>query len=211
VSLHHNLGNGRHADVVWDYSVDEGSGADRHTVAAIAAGEVGKAWQQHFIDQVSGAISYTGGSYLDLDSLDGTGGVFGPFSGLPVNGGTTPGTVAPQNAVLAHKICAHNRRQRNGRCFIPGLSEAGVDNFGRIDAGIQTGWRTKLNDFLNALNGTGDPVSGADTAIRVVHVTGHADPEGPGKPPRPNAWSSSDVTDIQIDGLIATQRRRNRG
>lgn len=212
VTLQHNLGNGRHADVVWDYSVDEGTGSDRSTVAGIAANELGKAWQNNVCHLFSSAISYTGGVYMDLDSLDATGGIFGPNTSLPVNGGGTAEPIAPPNvAMLIRKVCAHTRSQRNGRSFIPAVVEGAIDNAGQIDSGQRAGWLTAMNNFINAVNGTGDPVTGADTALRVVHVTGHAASEGPGIPPKPNAWSSSDIISFNIDAKVASQRRRNRG
>lgn len=210
VTMNHNMGNGRNADVILDMSVDEGSGADRATVAAAVAVQVGKQYQQKLGPLIWGPVAITGGTWHDLDSLDSASGIFGPFPGAPVNAGTGSSPVAPQVALICQKLCGHKRSQRNGRFFLPGPPDGGVDPDGQV----QSTWAATVQDALDLLfvqlqDGT-TLVPETTTALRVVHVEGHEASTVPGKPGRPNAWSSSDVTKLLLDHRCGTQRRRNR-
>lgn len=210
IGLNTNLGNGRHSTNLVDVSVDEGIAGDRETAVINTALAVGQAWQDDIAMTMPNAVNYTGGQYIDLDSLTGVSGTFGFVPGHPVNSGTTSSTLSPQVAILIHKHCAHSRSQRAGRMFLPAAQESAVDDAGRVQSAFATFMQTKLDAFATKINGS--LISGADTAWRVVHVTGHTGVPEPGFPlGRPNAWDSSDVTSTSIDGVVGTQRRRNRG
>lgn len=210
IGLNHNLGNGRHATVVIDLSVDEGVAGNRTTAVANAALATGQAWQDKIMTIASNALSYTGGQYTDLDSLAATSGSFGPAAGHPVNGGAASATCPPNVAMLVTKHCAHSRAQRPGRMYVPGVIENQVSDQGDISSTQLAGNQTAFNLLLAQLQGS--LISGATTAWRVVHVNGHDGVVAPGFPNgHPNSWSSSDVTALTCQTRVATQRRRNRG
>ncbi len=209
VTFHHNLGNGRHADIVNDISVDEGTGSDRNTVVPLVAAAAGRQWQLSVCTDFSNAITYTGGSFMDLDSLSSIGGTFGPSPGAPVNSGAASAVCPPNVAMLITKHCSHTRSQRDGRMFIPGVIENAVSDTGDISTAHSGGTLSNVQDWFEAVNDVLAP--GATTALRVVHVEGHTGVPEPGLPNgRPNAWSSSDVTTLSVATRVVTQRRRNR-
>lgn len=209
IALNHNLGNGHHSTNIIDLNVDEGPTASRPDVVANAALAVGQHWQEDICVLMSNTLTYTGGTYTDLDSLTSTSGSFGPVPGKPVNSGAAS-AISPVNvAMLVTKHCHHTRTQRPGRMYIAGVIENQVDDHGIISSGQLAGWQTALNLFQTHMNSLG--ISGATTAWRVVHVTGHTGSPVPGFPHgRPNAWDSTDITNVTAESLVATQRRRNR-
>lgn len=209
IGLNHNLGNGRHATCIIDLSVDPGVLGDRPTPVANAALAVGQKWQDRIMAIASNAITYTGGNYTDLDSLESGSGSFGPVAGHPVNGGSASAVCPPNVAMIVTKNCAHSRAQRPGRMYVPGCIENQVSDQGDISGSQLSGQQTAFDGLLADLNGT--LISGASTAWRVVHVTGHDGVAVPGHPHGlPNAWSSSDVTSLTCQTRVGTQRRRNR-
>lgn len=103
----------------------------------------------------------------------------------------------PQNcAVLVHKRTASAGRRNRGRFYLPGINEQAVDGTGRLIAGdLLTGLITQAGEFL------GDYATGGVGNLYLLH----SDPvgvEGPGAP--------TQITALQVDPIIATQRRRLR-
>lgn len=203
VSLHHNLTNGRFAYVVLDVSAEGGSGSDRATYVPLVAASLGKSWQTSIVPNIFSPVSYTGGSYVDLDSLDSTAGSFGPDGSAPI-AGPAHEVPPPSVALLVTKNCHHSRSQRNGRLYMPGIREDFIDAKGEIGGSYMTGLQNSFDSFLADVAGTGGLVPSIDTALRVVHVTGHTD----GKP---SSWDSSDISSFTVQSRVGTIRRRNRG
>jgi len=202
-SMNQTIANGRKATVILDISVDE-TGVSRAAAVNAVTPDVVQQYQDNVCSQFPTSITFIGASFTDLDSLDGISGTQGPISGHPVHGSGTGAQQAPQVCTLIHKICSHDRQQRNGRMFFPWITEASVGNDGLVDPAHVT----FMNDMMNGLKDDLADLSATtfeSVAWRVVHVEGHA-PDG-----RPNAWSSSDITSLSCDSRVATQRRRNRG
>ena len=106
--------------------------------------------------------------------------------------GRASGVGSPNNcAFLVHKRTARGGRRGRGRIYWPwSVQESNVDENGVILAANVTLVQGKMNTFLTALNTNGTPMV-------LLHSPGMT-AEGP-----PN-----DVTSLQADGIIGTQRRR---
>lgn len=120
-------------------------------------------------------------------------------------GGATYANPLPQNcALLVHKRTATGGRRGRGRIYMPWVNEQNVDANGVIAttqlATYQTAWSGILTD-LNAL----DTGTAGDFGDTFAHMFVLHSPKGgvSGGPP-------SQVTALQCDSTIATQRRRLR-
>ena len=198
---HHGVGS-RPFTIIIDVSVDE-TGASREAAATAVAPDVVKVYQENVCANLPPGTGFLGSTWIDIDSEDGITGFTGPQPGQPTHGGTGIAFAPPNVNILAHKICSHTRGQRTGRMYIPAVPEASVDEAGVMLPATVTLW----NNYLNGLRTDLADLSATafeSVAWRVVHVDGHA-PDG-----TPNAWNSSDISSIAVDGMAATQRRRLR-
>lgn len=168
---------------------------------------------QHFQDRIVGivcaSVQFTGAAWLDLDSLDGTRGFQPPIAAHPTVGGNASSALPPNNTYLCLKTCVHNRRQRTGRMFVPGVPESMVDDAGTISGSHQSGLSTAFEGFRTDVVGISD-VAGLETvAWRVVHILTYSGEAEPGWPNgRPTSWNSTDVTHAACASKIGVQRRR---
>lgn len=123
---------------------------------------------------------------------------FGPTSTGPSATNTAPvaGTAAgnqapPNQATLVHKSTAFGGRAGRGRMYLPPVNEGSITPDGLIDSALVNAIQTDLASFFAALD------------TRLVHpVLLH----GAGSP----LSTPSLITDVRVDGRIATQRRRLR-
>lgn len=208
-SMQHSVASGRTADMIVDISLDEFS-ETRHDAVAILVPYVCGIWQDKLAAFMPAGSNYVGSRWIDLDSIGGTSGFQGPIAGKPVHGAGGVTWTPPSVSMLVHKQCLHNRNQRNGRMFVPAVDEGSVDDGGLLSGSFISLWQPRLDALLSALN-TIPAGTTWTTAWRVVHVTGHTGTPVPGHPNGlPNAWSSSDIDSLTIDGRAATQRRRLR-
>jgi hypothetical protein len=103
--------------------------------------------------------------------------------------GTSSGSRLPQNcALLVKKNSASGGRHNRGRFFVPGISEADVGDNGALTSGALTFFQGEVNTFFTDLQVVSDNV-----------VILHNDLTFP-----------TPCTGFQVDGRIATQRRRLR-
>lgn len=123
---------------------------------------------------------------------------FGPDTTGP--SGTAPGAGAgsitssgasPAVSLLVQKLTALGGRAGKGRCFIPGISEADVGTQGTIDSAYLAACQTEFDSFLLAC-------SADDLSLVLLHSAG-----SPITTPTP-------ITGLAVQGLAATQRRRQR-
>jgi hypothetical protein len=112
-----------------------------------------------------------------------------------VTGGTS-GSVFPQNsAYLIHKRTAFGGRPGRGRMYLPGVDEGRADNTGVIPSATQSSFNTALATWLTTLAGKTNI-----TGMWLLH-----DDQGAGA-----GLSAYPITGLQLDPVIATQRRRLR-
>jgi hypothetical protein len=112
---------------------------------------------------------------------------FGQASGSTAGTGTASAT--PAVAMLAKKITGLAGRKNHGRMYLYPPNESNVDQGGNLDSTFMTAVQTALNTLYSNLNGAG--LGG----IYLLHADGST----------PTA-----VTSIQLEGRVATQRRRQR-
>lgn len=203
-SMHHTGPGSRPFDCVYDVSLDE-TGVSRSTAVGVLVPGVITNYQDKLAAFLHSAYTFTGATWLDIDSLSGVGGFEPAHAGHPVHGADASTLLPPNVCFLVKKSCGHNRAQRNGRTYFPGVAESNADNAGVVIPATATALSTAFSQFLTAINGM-TATAFESVAWRVVHVTGHETDTN-----RPNAWSSSDITAVSCDTRVATQRRRLRG
>lgn len=108
-------------------------------------------------------------------------------------GGITPGgrsaNMLTQNtAYLVHKNTAATGRGKRGRMYLPGVPDDKVSNAGVIAGGEVDDWNLLLGDFF-------------DSFPPEFLVVNHGPTTGSGSDP---------ITDMTLDTVVATQRRRLR-
>ena len=203
-TMMNSVPGGRFADNVVAISLDE-TGVSRIEAVNTLVPLVVGVWQENLSVIMPTGMSFVGAAWTDLDSLDAISGFAGPVAGKPIHGTAANALNSVNTAFLVHLQCSHNRSQRTGRMYLPGVSESSIGDDGILVSGTQTAVQNAANGFrtdVNDLSATGlESVS-----WRVIHVEGHDPDSG-----RPNAWSSSDVSGCTCDNKVATQRRRLRG
>lgn len=205
VTYKHLNGSNRAADCVMDISVESVAGLDRPDAVSGLISHVAAPWQDHVLDALSNSVTFLGGSFIDLDSLGGATGTFGPAVGHPTHGSGTSADMTTQVAYLIHKNTASHRGQRPGRTYLPGCLESAVDGNGNVTTAQLGTLNTDMAAYLDAINSITFGAFSVQPAIRVVHV------HKPDKlDPTTWTWSSTDVTSFTADTRVATQRRRLR-
>lgn len=208
--MQHTVAGGRPANCIIDMNIDE-AGTTRHDAVMAVAPAVRDAWQDAMVGTMPATVSFTGCHYIDLDSLGGLSGQLGFNAAKPKVGTGAPPVSPPSVSPLVHKVASATRGTRNGRMYLPGITEGLVGDDGNIVAAYVTTVNNALNALKNALNSSGSVFPPADCKWRVVHVVGHESTPSPGYPNgKPNAWNSTDVQSAFIDAKAATQRRRLR-
>ena len=93
--------------------------------------------------------------------------------------------------MLVHKVTAVGGRRGRGRAYIPGAPATAIDNTGVVDSAYMVANQPRLTTF-------GTACATNDIGLVVLHG-------GEGTLPVPY-----DVTNLVLDGKVATQRRRLR-
>lgn len=114
--------------------------------------------------------------------------------------GTASGSTVPQNtAILVRKIGALSGRENSGRMYIPGVIESFVGPSGLLSTAAIGVWQANVNTLMP----DGVPVGilwpgadSSDTDAVVFHATASPAP--------------SPIAALQVQALVATQRRRLR-
>jgi hypothetical protein len=116
---------------------------------------------------------------------------------LTRNGGVATTSLPGNCAVLVHKRTARGGRRGRGRWFIPWtIGESNVDEAGKITPANVTQLQTEMTALLGDFDSIGLP-------LVVLHEPSAPDAENPTTAGLPNR-----VTQLVVDPLIATQRRR---
>ena len=118
----------------------------------------------------------------------------GPSAEVPSgNAGSGGGASASPNvAWLVHKVTALGGRAGRGRMYWPGVQESEVDPSGTLSSAFVTGAQTAMDGFLADLG----------TAL-LIPVVLHSETSPLSAP--------TTITELTVDGVAATQRRRMRG
>lgn len=114
----------------------------------------------------------------------------GVFTGA-IAGSQTDEAMTPNVAFLVRKTTALGGRAGRGRFYLPGVPENSANEAGVVTGTAITNMQSELDDFLIA-------VGAADLNLVVLHGVG-----SPITAPTP-------LTALQVDGRVATQRRRLR-
>lgn len=114
----------------------------------------------------------------------------GVFAGA-IAGSQTDEAMTPNVAFLVRKSTAMGGRAGRGRFYLPGVPENSANEAGVVTETAISNMQSELDDFVIE-------VGSADLNLVVLHGVG-----SPLTTPTP-------VTDLQIDGRVATQRRRLR-
>jgi hypothetical protein len=153
-------------------------------------------WQSQLVPEFRDNYTFEGGQFLDLRTETGETGVVSPVAGQPVQGASTGTSANPGDALLIHKRTSSARGVRQGRMYLPPPGQTAMDENGRIDTLTQNTINTRLAAFLENTTQSADDIGGTEInrALVVLHKDG----------------SSTPVTSLQCDSLIASQRRRVR-
>jgi hypothetical protein len=101
----------------------------------------------------------------------------------------------PNTAYLTRKVTGLGGRRNRGRFYMPGVSEIDVDNTGLLTPTHRTNYQTSVNNWFT------QNLAGPEIAS---HALFHDTPEGvPGVAP-------TDILSLNVQGKVATQRRRLR-
>lgn len=161
-------------------------------------------WQDHIVPQLSQAYDLSAFEWRSLDPDDNNAGTVVPDPAKPITGITPVGEAAPANvAALVRKRTANRPRgRRDGRIFLPGVTEGQVGPDGTLSAAAILGYNTALQSFYDGI--TDSSTLGAETYMVVLETT----PESRLPGPQPVTIESRRVTALDIDPLTASQRDR---
>lgn len=158
-------------------------------------------WQTQLVGvRFPNNYTFLGADWVDLDSLDGRTGFQPADPSDPVTGPGTSPMFGPQAALVIAKVCpSRTRGRRDGRWYMPGATEAAVDENGVVLTTARTEWRNACLAFRTNVNQ--DP----PLDQRFVRVGVVSDPTTAGLPVR-----FMEIDDFQVRPLVGTQRRRLR-
>lgn len=183
-----------------DMQVDTtGSPETREQALFDAAGDIINNWDDHVRALLCAPYVAQSVSWVDLNSLDGSTGERSTTSDTtwPAVGGSAAQAFPGSVALRIDKRQDGGRRARNGRMYLVGINEGGQGNGtnNTWDGGILTTFNTAMAAFLSGIN---DQLPGSDVQKQmvVIHTVDGA------------FVSYSDVTALQANPLVASQRRR---
>jgi hypothetical protein len=116
------------------------------------------------------------------------------YGGAAVAGNSGLATVPQNTAWLVKKISGLGGRRNRGRMYFPGVSESVVDNKGELTSGQITALNTLVGSLK--VGGSVHTAFGFLGQMQILHETGSQTP--------------TEVTDLVVQKVVATQRRRLR-
>lgn len=174
------------------HTVDEG---DIETIGL----SVNTAWQSTFLPSQANTVTHTG-CKITMGTADEPLRVFKPSNVLDNQGGSADNRLPQNCALLVRKNTNKGGRRNKGRFFVPLIvGETTVNSVGMIETSEVIYFQGLANAFQASLAEDADPVI-PSTPMVVLHHS-----EGVSTAPSPTPVSS-----LQVDGVIATQRRRMR-
>ena len=157
-------------------------------------------WIDHIRPVCGANCVLQGCDYLDLDTLAGPRGTVAAADSprvMPSAGTLTGDSLSGAACCLIRKITQGARGTRNGRIFMPGLVESQT-NGNIIGGGSVTALTTAWDDFLAGMNQDVGGTFGFDSRMQVLHAPGDV------------FVSMAEVSTLEVDSRLATQRRRLR-
>lgn len=175
------------------------------STAVQAAEEVWNAFSEFVPDTCSADVAMTS---VDVKLGPNDTGAIGSFSAAPVVGATGPTSLSPGSAILIEKQTAMGGRRGRGRMYVPGVFEGWVDDAGRYVAGVQA----QIQGFSEVLLAAMDTFT---VPMFLLHSPAYTWELVNGRPRRVygtlvSAGDPTEVTALECDPVIATQRRRLR-
>lgn len=214
-TVHATFGNRAVANVL-DYEVDTtGELTLRSTACEDMAGILLNEWTDSILPiLVSGYVAQSI-TWVDLDDVDGTTGSRSTSGGNTwPKAGTISTSPMPANvAYLVRKNITGVRSARRGRMYLCGVDENATAPTiaNQIDAAKITTVQTKMNSFLGDTNQTGPVGNPYHSHLTVVRILERYAPEEGQEIGSPKLGDHHNVTSLQLDTTLATQRRRLRG
>lgn len=165
-------------------------------------------WASEVLPLLVDDLVLTGVSWVDIDDTDGSTGSVG-VSGVPDTSGDDAGApLVPNTAALVKKLTTSQRGHRNGRMYIGGLNETLVSAAGIIDVTFAGTLQAGLDAFKTDSEQDGSGPGGWSSQFVVTHFPPIPDPIPSGD--TTFVGESSVVSALQLDPIVATQRRRLR-
>lgn len=202
---------GAACSVVQDVDIDLNStpGVTREEAIRGTAGRILNHWADDIMPLVVDDVVHRSVSWVDLNSEDGYTGEITSTDDttLPVAGGVTDAPSSTQVALLVTKRIENRRRNmRDGRMYVPGVSEAwtaaGAPN--TIGTTVLEAFDAAFVTFLEGVQ-TGGGLE-PDVDLCVVHT--HTTPGIDGGPPTIEYVGKSNIGSYDSQSIVATQRRR---
>ncbi len=196
---------GRPAINILDMDVQEHEISRAEAVFNVA-GDIINNWDDHVMGALAEGVSFNAVSWVDLNTPDGPTGRRTSTSDttLPKAGGASGNTSPASVAMLVSKQTVSARGQRQGRWFLPGVTEQWL-NGNTIESSFIASVNTGLQSFLD---GVSDEVP--IEAVAKFPVVLHTTTKGVDGPIPPLAVGASRVLALTADSRVASQRRRNR-
>jgi hypothetical protein len=100
---------------------------------------------------------------------------------------------------MIHKRTGNGGRHNRGRIYYPCVREGDADDLGRLLAGVVTAWNTSANTYISSCN----DIAGVEGLVLLHSIPEEGVNTGVVRAP-------TRITTMNIDPVIATQRRRLR-
>lgn len=179
-------------------------GDDRQEMCFRFAGRLLNTWHDTIRVKQTSSLTCEKVSWVDLDSLSGSTGERNETSETtwPAAGGNTAGASAGNTSVLITKSSGGNRGTRPGRMYVAGVIEGDTDsaNPNILSSAAVASWQGFVDTFrADTTFDDLDPLEEYAAEPVVVHAPQGVTP------------SYDPITSLQVQSLLATQRRRLRG
>jgi len=190
-----------------------GSSTLRNDAIFAQAGVLVNQWKVDVLPKLSVLYTFERVSWVDLDEDDGSTGQRTTSTGitLPLPGGDSLTPFPANVAVLVKKITDGGRGRRKGRMYIVAATEPETSSTAPNiqDPTVVTALQTSMNSFLGNVNQDAGTF-GYGSRMCVTHILTREPPTKPGVPGAPLTGDHKNVNSLQVDNLLATQRRRLR-
>lgn len=160
-------------------------------------------WQDHVMPLLTNNVVLQGAEYRSLDRGNSESGFLIPDDTKPTVG-EIAGAASPPNVtwLIRKQVTGRARGEKNGRCYVSGVEEAGVSAAGVVGGDYPGLWSTALDDLYSGVAGGIGPLNQLVvlTIPKAARVKGDTEFD----------VGTNEVTQLQLDPMVATQRRRLR-